>query len=602
MATFHFSPRKNKAHLIQWREWTEEAFHEARMQDKLILLSIGAVWCHWCHVMDEEAYSDETNIDLINERFIPIKVDNDRQPDINRRYNMGGWPTTAILTPDGELLQGGTYIPSKNLTRFLQESDRMWKEERNELQQKLAELYHRHEDEYNQIREQELHEDILLKIRASCLETYDYQYGGFGTEPKFPHPDVLDFLLDEYYRTRSKELAEVIHTTLKNMAGGGMFDSEMGGFFRYSTTQDWSIPHFEKMLEDNSRLLGIYIKAYQLFKEGVYKDTALDVIMFLQDWMIDPATGTFYGSQDADEHYYCLRREEREKLAPPYIDKTIYTNWNALAISSFFHAFGAFEALDCREIALKGLEFLMNHCLNPNEGMVHYYVNGQGHNTGLLEDQVAMIRALLDGYEVTHLKRYLEQAERLLNLIFGRFYDPDEGGFFVDIPAVNSAKPMALLEKPLPINSCMAEMLLRMEVLTGNTRYRDIALRTLRLCADMYGDYGLFAAGFGRALWPVIHGITHVTIVGNFDDPTVRVLFQETQKVYTPHRLVEEFDPILDEESILVRGYDPEHHQAYVCKGTTCYPPVTDPEELSRLLSGGIEQGMEVMEKETMNV
>jgi uncharacterized protein YyaL (SSP411 family) len=478
----------------------------------------------------------------------------------------------------------------------------MWQEEREEILQKLGDLYHRHEEEYNQIQEQELHEEMILEVRASCLEAYDRQYGGFGTQPKFPHPDVLDLLLDEYYRTRNEELAEVLHTTLKQMAGGGMFDSEMGGFFRYSTTRDWTIPHFEKMLEDNAKLLGIYIKAYQLFKEGSYKDTALDVIMFFQDWMIDHERGVFYGSQDADEKYYSLRREEREKLTPPYIDQTVYTNWNALAISAFFRAFGAFEALECRDLALKGLEFLMKHCFNPNEGMYHYYVNGQGHNTGLLEDQVAMIHALLDGYEATHLKRYLEQTEPLLNLIFQRFYDPDEGGFFVDIPAANSAKPMALLEKPLPINSCMAEMLLRLEALTGNTTYRDIALRTLRLSADVYGEYSLFAAGFGRALWPVFHGITHITIVGNFDDPTVRALFQECQKVYTPHRVVEELDPILDEEVIRARGYDPEQHQAYICKGTACYPPVDDPEELSRLLSGGVEKAMEAVTTEPMPV
>lgn len=593
MATFHFSPRENQAHLINWQEWTEEAFHEAKRQDRLILLSIGAVWCHWCHVMDEEAYSDEANIRLINERFIPVKVDNDRQPDVNRRYNMGGWPTTAILTPDGELLQGGTYLPAGNLHRFLREADRMWREEREEILGKLEELHRRHAEEYGPTAERELCGDMLLEVRAMCLEAYDQKYGGFGTEPKFPHPDVLDFLLDEYWRTQSTELASVIHQTLRKMAGGGMFDHEMGGFFRYSTTRDWRIPHFEKMLEDNARLLAIYIKAYQLFKEPVYKDTALDVIMFLQEWMIDHERGLFYGSQDADERYYSHSRRERERLKPPYIDRTIYINWNALAISAFFQAFGAFEAVECQEIALRGLEFLLDNCFDPREGMYHYYIDGQGHHTGILEDQVAMINALIDAYEVTHLNRYLEDAGRLVTLIFQRFYDSDRGGFFVDIPAANSVKPMTLLEKPLPVNSCMAGTLLRLEALTGNTKYRDIALRTLRFCADSYRDYTLFAAGFGRALWPVIHGITHITIVGNFDDPTVRALFRESLKVYTPHRVIEELDPILEEEQIRARGYDPVKHQAYICKGTSCCPPVTAPRELARLLSGGVEQKLQ---------
>lgn len=584
MATFHFSPRKNNAHLIRWREWSEAAFRDAKAQDKLVLLSISAVWCHWCHVMDEESYSDDRIIRLLNERFIPIRVDNDRQPDINRRYNMGGWPTTAVLTPEGLLLQGGTYIPADNLYEFLHDIDRVYHEKRESIDVKLNEIFREALNAGTPLKEQELSENIVLEVRSSILNSYDDKFGGFSQEPKFPHPDALDFLLDEYARTRSLHLEKVLKTTLHNMAAGGMFDREMGGFFRYSTTRDWSVPHFEKMLEDNARLLGVYLKAAQIFQDAEFEDVALDTIMFLKDWLIERERGVFYGSQDADEVYYSLTRGEREQVGAPYVDKTVYTNWNGLAISAFLRAFAVLDALECQEIALQGLNFLMNNCFKPGEGMYHYFLEGQGHNTGLLEDQLAVAEALLDAYEVTHLRMYMEQAEELAELMLKRFYDPDEGGFYIDVPAETQVKQMGILEKPLGINSCVAQFLLRLEIMTGEARYREVALKTLRLCANVYAEYGLFAAPYGRAVSAAIFGFTHVTIVGNFDDATVRQLFQESMRVYSPHKVVEELDPILDETRIEQLGYDPNQRRAYVCKGQTCYQPIAEPEELTKVL------------------
>lgn len=584
MAKFHFSPRENKAHLIKWRKWGEAVFQEAEEQDKLILLSISAAWCHWCHVMDEESYSNDENINLINERFIPVRVDNDRQPDVNRRYNMGGWPTTAVLTPEGELLQGGMYIPADGLQRFLKEIDQIYHENPEDIKHKVKEFYERRHREETQIEEKDLQEEMILNVQTIILECYDDKYGGFGNQPKFPHFEAIDFLLDEYHRTKDDLLKEVLYKTLSNMAGRSMYDREMGGFFRYSTTRDWSIPHFEKMLEDNVKFINIYLKAFQIFNDGIFKDVALDVIMYLQDWLIDQKHGLFYGSQDADEEYYEMTRAEREKVKPPYIDQAIYTSWNGLAFSAFFRAFLVLDAVDCRDLALRGIEFLMNHCFNPKEGMYHYYLDGRTYNTGLLEDQLAMINALLDAFEVTHLRRYVEQAEQLANLTIERFYDYEVGGFYIDRPESKVMQRMSSQEKPLPTNSCMAELFLRLEVITGGQKYRDIAIQTLRRFADQYQEYSLFSAAFGRAVSAALHGFTHITIVGNFDASDVRKLFQESMKAYSPHKVVEELDPILDQKRIENLGYNLKGHQAYICRGKTCYPPVKDAEEISKLL------------------
>ncbi len=585
MAEFHFSPRENKAHLINWHSWGEDAFRKAEEQNKLILLSIGAVWCHWCHVMDEQAYSDSGNIQLINERFIPIRVDTDRQPDVNRRYNMGGWPTTVVLTSDGELLQGGTYIPSVGLNKLLTELDSIYHENSEEIKQRVQTFYRQHQSEIDQRGEADLKEEMILEVRSMVLEEYEPEYGGFGIEPKFPHTEALNFLLDEYYRTQNEDLAEVLHKTLTNMAGGGMFDREMGGFFRYSTTKDWSIPHFEKMLEDNSKLLVVYLKAYQIFNDNNYKEIALDVIMYLTDWLVNHQSGVFYGSQDADEDYYRKSRTEREQLPEPYRDMTIYTSWNGLAISAFLKAFAVLDALECRDIALKGLEFLLKNCYKSDEGMYHYYLDGEGHNTGLLEDQMAIINALLDAYEVTHTKNYLQQGIHLTDLVIERFYDDRAGGFYVDIPDSAVLKRMTLLEKPLTINSCMAELCLRLQVVTGDADYGQIAEKTLRFCADQYSGYKLFAAAFGSAVSAYIHGFTHITIIGEFGQQSVQKLFQESLKVYSNHKVVEELDPVLDHTRIASLGYDPAQHQAYICRGRKCYPPIQQSEDITRVLA-----------------
>lgn len=585
MVKFHFSPRENQAHLINWKEWSNEAFEEAKKQKKLILLSIGAVWCHWCHVMDEEAYSDQKNIDLINERFIPIRVDNDKQPDINRRYNMGGWPTTAILNHEGELLQGGTYLPSDNLHNFLIEIDQIYQENTDEIENKIKELYVKQQERYQQVQERNLDEDMILEVRSIIVDQFDEAHGGFGRAPKFPHVDALDFLLDEYYRTKRDDLANILNTTLLNMSSRGMFDREMGGFFRYSTTRDWSIPHFEKMLEDNAKLLNLYLKAFQIFNDGNYKEVALDVIMYLKDWLLDQEHGYFYGSQDADEKYYQMTRAEREKVKPPYIDKTLYVNWNGLAISAFLKAFQVLDALDCRDIALNALDFILKNCFKSEEGMVHYYLDGRGENTRLLDDQMTVINALLDAYESTNRENYLKQAYELADLVIARFYDEEQFGFYIDLPENNTLRRTNLLEKPLEINSSMADLFLRLAIITNNDRYQKIAIKTLRLCADSYYDYELFAATFASALSGYIYGFTRITIVGQFEDKHIREIYQESIKAYSAHKIVEELDPLHDKEQIENLGYDLQKSQAYICKGKKCYPPVENAEDISKVLA-----------------
>ena len=300
---------------IQWNEWGEEAFAAAKRENKPILLDIGAVWCHWCHVMDRESYDDPEVAKIVNERFVAVKVDRDERPDIDSRYQVavsaisgqGGWPLTAFLTPDGKPFYGGTYFPPDenygrpSFKRVLnsiadayhqKNGDVMEQAEMVEVAIARAESFAGSKGEFSP--------QAIDAIVESAVKMFDPQYGGFGSAPKFPHPAVLDLLIDRYARTGDGNLREVFVPTLEKMARGGVYDQLAGGFHRYSVDERWIVPHFEKMCYDNSELLKNYVHAYQVTGSEFIAAVARDIIRWMDEWLSDRERGGFYASQDAD--------------------------------------------------------------------------------------------------------------------------------------------------------------------------------------------------------------------------------------------------------------------------------------------------------------
>jgi uncharacterized protein YyaL (SSP411 family) len=295
---FHFSPRPNRAAEIGWRAWSAEAFEESRATGKPILLSISAVWCHWCHVMDETTYSNAGVIDIINREYVPVRVDNDVRPDINQRYNMGGWPTTAFLTSSGDILTGGTYLPPEQMASALTQVASYYRLHQAEIASQVLEARRRSGAELSRAAG-ELDPATVDEVLEAVKRAYDPDYGGFGPAPKFPQTEALLLLLEQSALRGDAHLREMAVHTLEQMTGGGTYDHVEGGFFRYSTTQDWSVPHFEKMLEDHGGLvlaLSLAGMTAELDRTMAYLDRVLR----------DPDTGLYAGSQDADEHYYSL--------------------------------------------------------------------------------------------------------------------------------------------------------------------------------------------------------------------------------------------------------------------------------------------------------
>ncbi|MGC2555760.1 MAG: thioredoxin domain-containing protein [Candidatus Sulfotelmatobacter sp.] len=316
---------------IRWHEWGEEAFALAQRENKPMLLDIGAVWCHWCHVMDRESYDDAEVAAIVNEHFIAVKVDRDERPDIDSRYQaavsavsgQGGWPLTAFLTPDGKPFYGGTYFPPTDgygrpsFKRVLISIASAYQEKHGDVveQAKMVESAIAQAESFAG-RGGRFSVSIVAAIQKSAFSMFDPQHGGFGQAPKFPHPSALDLLIERYARTRPEsksppfrkerekdgapELSNLITTTLEHMANGGVYDQLAGGFHRYSVDERWVVPHFEKMCYDNSELLKNYVHAYQATGSEFFASVARDIIRWMDEWLSDRERGGFYASQDAD--------------------------------------------------------------------------------------------------------------------------------------------------------------------------------------------------------------------------------------------------------------------------------------------------------------
>lgn len=299
---------------VDWYPWGDDAFERARRENKPILLDIGAVWCHWCHVLDQESYDDPEVATIINEHFVPVKVDRDERPDIDARYQaavgaisgQGGWPLTGFLTPRGRVFFGGTYFPPQDsfgrpgFKRVLLSVAGYYRDSKDEAEDTAEQLQRQLTAVAVPAAAGALTPALVHTAVESIGRAFDMANGGFGNAPKFPHPSTIDLLLQQYDRTRADWLLTIITRTLEKMARGGVHDQIGGGFHRYSTDARWIVPHFEKMLYDNAGLLSNYARAFQATGHAALREAGIDTAEFMLGLLSDTLRGGFFGSQDAD--------------------------------------------------------------------------------------------------------------------------------------------------------------------------------------------------------------------------------------------------------------------------------------------------------------
>ena len=317
---------------VNWFPWKEEAFNKANKENKPVFLSIGYSTCHWCHVMAHESFEDESVARLINEIFIPVKVDREERPDIDKVYmqvailmtGSGGWPLTIFLTPDKTPFFAATYIPRNNqyghkgLIEILQQVKELWKYQQNKLLEQGNQLIDALQKNSVNLNGEILTNEILERAYQEFSDRFDNKAGGFGKAPKFPSPHQLLFLLRYWKRTENEQALAMVEKTLQSMQAGGIFDHIGFGFHRYSTDKNWILPHFEKMLYDQALLSMSYLEAYQMTGKIIYSDTARKILNYVTRDMMSEEGG-FYSAEDADSEgeegkYYLWTEKELKDI------------------------------------------------------------------------------------------------------------------------------------------------------------------------------------------------------------------------------------------------------------------------------------------------
>ncbi len=684
---------------IQWHEWGEEAFATAQRENKPILLDIGAVWCHWCHVMDRESYESADTAEIINQEFVAVKVDRDERPDVDSRYQLavsaisgtGGWPLTVFLTPDGHPFYGGTYFPP---------DDRWGRPSFKKILLAIADAYRERRDEVLKSadetmsmlaaaegyagRQAELSPRLVGVMVQSALPIFDEKNGGFGSAPKFPHPASLDLLMDWYVRTREERVATVVTTTLTKMAQGGVYDQLAGGFHRYSVDERWIVPHFEKMSYDNSELLKNYVHAYQVFGYEFYAHVARDIIRWMNEWLSDRERGGFYASQDADINldddgdYFTWTVEEakavlsdeefqaaalhfdigetgemhhnpaknvlwmqalpeqvashmgiditraldllasaktnlyaaRLKRPTPFVDKTVYVNWNAMCVSAYLQAAQVLDLDDARKFALRSLDRILSEGWDTERGLAHVIAYGDVKSVprfmrGLLDDYAFTALACLDAYEVTGAISYFKFAQQIADEMVRRFGDATSGGFFDTEATLEdklklgalSARRKPFQDAPTPAgNPSAAIALLRLHAYTNDPKYRNKAEDTLQVFAGMAEQFGIYAGTYGIAATWMSRPHTQVAVVG--EDQEAAELLKAAIAPFAVNKsvvhltdseaVVQNLPPVLAGTIPNLPALKAKRSVAIVCTNFACRPPVGSAEELAGMLRDAI--------------
>ncbi|MGA2278102.1 MAG: thioredoxin domain-containing protein [Terracidiphilus sp.] len=689
---------------VHWHPWGEAAFARAQAQDKPILLDIGAVWCHWCHVMDRESYEDAEIAALINEHFVAVKVDRDERPDIDARYQsavsaitgQGGWPLTAFLTPEGQPYFGGTYIPRDDrygrpgFGRVLMALAEVWQTRREEALETAASTMAaiEHNESFSG-RGGELTLELAKKITASILAQFDARNGGFGAQPKFPHPTALDLLLQASANHGNEQALLAFCTTLEKMAMGGVYDQLAGGFHRYSVDEHWRVPHFEKMLYDNTELLRNYLHGFQSLGREDFCRTAEEIVGWLDATMSDRELGGFFASQDADinleddgdyftwtlaealsaleasgfapaERETVLRYwgigevgdmhhnpaknvlhlnqtieelsaetgqgavevsallararksllEARDQRPTPFIDRTLYTGWNAMAVSAYLEAARLLDKEEVRKFALLTLDRLLREAWDGDQLLVHVIAYGgqpreqtlRENAPGSLDDYAFSLQACIDGWFSSGEMRYYHAACKLADAMIARFNDRAAGGFFDTAAQPVGALPLGALtarrkplqDSPTPAgNPIAAAALLHLEALSGGQEYRRIAEETLASFAGIVEHFGLYAGSYALALERLLHDPEQVVIVGS--GLQAKELESIAASRFAVHRTVIRIDA-----ERLIPGGLPEalaetlleiprpagaEAWAIVCRSRTCLPPITAADALLKALA-----------------
>ncbi len=502
---------------VAWQEWSDRAFERARAEDKPILLDIGAVWCHWCHVMDRESYENPEIASLINEYFVAIKVDRDERPDIDARYQLavsaltgqGGWPLTAFLTPEGKPFFGGTYFPPEDMhgrpgmMRLLESIANHYDRNKPEIlssADNITEALSKLERYGND--GAEASPTLVDQILENIGKNFDPEHGGFGSQPKFPHPGALDLLMDAYLETRQTSLLEIVERTLEAMGRGGVYDQIGGGFHRYSVDERWIVPHFEKMSYDNAGLLVNYLRAFQITGKEFFREIALGILGFIESVLTSPGGG-FYASQDADMNldddgdYFTWTLEEVRAVLDPVEAEVIALRYHVEEQGEMHHHPGKNvlfidQPVDAMAQRMKIATFEVEEILKRAQAKLLAARNKRPtpfvDKTFYTSWNGMMISALIEAYRALSLESELSEALKTLDLLMEKAFDPNLGMYHSLIEDQGEVKGQAEIEGLIEDQVFTIHALLDAFEVTGRRGYFDRALELMEITLRRFWD------------------------------------------------------------------------------------------------------------------
>ncbi len=615
---------------VDWYPWGEEAFARARAEDKPLLLSVGYSACHWCHVMEHESFEDDATAQLMNERFVNVKVDREERPDVDALYmdavvhltGQGGWPMTVFLTPDREPFLGGTYFPPEprhglpSFRQVLLAVSDAYRDRRGEVVRQAKSLTDALASSAElQPSPDPLADDLLRRALSGLRQGYDPVHGGWGHAPKFPPGPAIELLLRLHRRYEDEDALAMSVGTLDGMAAGGMYDLLGGGFHRYSVDAEWLVPHFEKMLYDNALLASAYLHAAVVTGSERYRRVVEDTLAYVLRELRLPEGG-LASAQDADtegvegltftwtaeelaaagvprtellqpfEHGRSILRgelsdeerarllEERERRPKPFRDDKAIASWNGLALAALAEAGRRLERADFVDAARAVAEFLLGP-LSDEEGRLNRsYRDGRVSGTGYLDDYANVAHGLYELHVATGELRWLEHAHRLAQLAVELFGDEERGGFFLSPshgePLV--ARRKELDDHPIPSgNSMLAFVLLRLGRIYGDDGLERRAVGVFRLA---HAALGRAPQAFGWMLCALdLHFSPprELAVVGPAESEVARAALAG----FDPNAVVA-FGPAEHVPLLAGKGLVDGRPAVYVCERFACRAPVTD--------------------------
>ncbi len=496
---------------VDWYPWGEEALSKAKAEDKPILLSVGYSACHWCHVMEHESFENEAIAQLMNDNFVSIKVDREERPDIDSIYmeavqamtGQGGWPMTVFLTPEGVPFYGGTYFPPDNrhpripsFPQVLLGVSQAYRETPDDIAHnaaQLKEVLQQNEGRLANSGKPVLSPEILDKAALTLLAQFDARNGGIGNAPKFPQPMALEFALRHYQRSGNAQVRQLLILTLDKMALGGMYDQLGGGFCRYSTDAKWLVPHFEKMLYDNSQLIVLYLQAYQAFGDEFYMHVADETLQYVRREMLSPEGG-FYSTQDADSEgeegkFFVWSKAEIEQALRPEDARLFNLYYNVTAQ-------GNFEGHNILNITKSITEVAQQAGISPDE-LVTILERGKHKLFEIREKRIhpgtddkiltawngLMLKAFAFASRVLHNPEYREIAIKNAEFLLSKLRRED-GRLYRTYKAGHAAKLNGYLED----YSYLADALLTLYEATFEMRWLNEALALAEIMVDKFWD------------------------------------------------------------------------------------------------------------------